>query len=212
MWKWLNKVYFSKDPPKKNLEIDSKLEHHKNILKNTGDNSSLNIMKKQIIDSIEKLNSLGFKYIRPSKESIAMRSAYLQAELSTCIKMKVGAVLTDQRYRIISSGYNGTPIGFPHCCDKQNIENHTSIYEIHAEENCLNSCKWNPTGLEESFLFVTFFPCVTCCKAILASKDRLNITKLYYAYEFSDDEAKYGNSNDGIKLLENAKIKVIQLN
>jgi len=193
------------------LDRDLNLEHHKNILKNTGDNPSIEIMKKQILDSIVKLTELGFGYVRPSKESIAMRTAFLQSELSTCIKMKVGAVLTDQRFRIVSSGFNGSPVGIPHCCDEQNIENHTAIYDIHAEENCLASCRWSPVGNEESYLFVTYFPCIPCCKAMLASQDRLNLTKLYYTNEFSDDEAKYGDSDDGKELLEKVGINVIQL-
>jgi dCMP deaminase len=209
---WIRSLKKDKDPPDKpKIEKDLNLEHHTNILKNTGDNPSIEIMKKQILDSVEKLNSLGFKYNRPSKESVVMRSAFLQSELSTCLKLRVGAVLTDQRFRTISSGYNGTPVGFPHCCDEQNIENHTAKYDIHAEENCLNSCRWSPVGSEESFIFVTYFPCIPCCKAILASKDRLNITKLYYVNEFSDDEDKYGCSDEGKDLLEKMNITVIQL-
>ena len=200
----------AKDPTV-TLDRDLNLEHHRNILKNTGNNPSVEIMKKQILGSIKRLTDLGFSYIRPSKESIAMRTAFLQSELSTCIKLKVGAVLTDQKFRLISSGFNGTPTNIPHCCDEQTIENHTAKYEIHAEENCLASCRWNPVGNEESYIFVTYFPCIPCCKAMLATKDRINLTRLYYTNEYNDDEAKYGCSEEGRILLETSGIKITQL-
>jgi dCMP deaminase len=37
------------------------------------------------------------------------------AARSTCVRRQVGAIITDDRHRILSSGFNGVPASFPHC-------------------------------------------------------------------------------------------------
>ena len=196
-------------PPK--VEKDIGLEHHCNILKNTGSGSAIQSVKDEVLKSIKDLTELGLEYDRPTKSSIAMRAAFLQAELSTCSKMKVGSVLTDRKFRIISSGFNGSPAGTAHCCERDESVKHTAIRDIHAELNCLSSCRWLPNTDEESYLFITHIPCMACSHAIIASKDRLKISKVFYYLDFSDDEAKYyGSSIDAEVILEESGIKLIK--
>ena len=47
-----------------------------------------------------------------------MKTAYTFAELSSAVKLKVGAVVVKDD-RIISLGYNGTPTGWDNCCETE---------------------------------------------------------------------------------------------
>ena len=43
-----------------------------------------------------------------------MKMAYLVSERSTCLRRKVGSVIVRDK-QLLSSGYNGAPVGLPHC-------------------------------------------------------------------------------------------------
>ena len=53
---------------------------------------------------------------RPEWDEYFMAMAELAATRSTCLRRRVGAVLTKDN-RILCSGYNGAPKGIPHCID-----------------------------------------------------------------------------------------------
>jgi dCMP deaminase len=149
---------------------------------------------------------------RPSKMEIAMRTAFLAAEGSTCNKLQVGAVLTDQDYAVVSSGFNGTPSGFPHCCDVYTYEEHTAKHDIHAEVNAIERCKWLPNQDEHSCLFVTHLPCMSCAKTIVAAKRRLNIKKVIFGEVYDNDDPtyeKYQSVEDIKTFLRQAGIELI---
>ncbi len=45
----------------------------------------------------------------PSRFEVLMAQAYLAAQLSSCLQRKVGAIITNNYYRIIAEGYNEVP-------------------------------------------------------------------------------------------------------
>ena len=51
----------------------------------------------------------------PTLKETLMAAAYISGRRSKCIKRKVGAVITDKYDRIISSGFNGVPLGLQEC-------------------------------------------------------------------------------------------------
>ena len=51
----------------------------------------------------------------PTLEETLMAAAYVSGRRSKCFKRKVGAVITDKYDRIISSGFNGVPVGLNEC-------------------------------------------------------------------------------------------------
>merc|ERR1711953_1222712 len=53
---------------------------------------------------------------RPSWERYFMDLAIIASSKASCIKRKVGYVITKDR-RVICTGVNGTPTGTPNCCD-----------------------------------------------------------------------------------------------
>ncbi len=71
-----------------------------------------------------------------------MQCAVAVSELSTCIKYKVGCVLTADR-RIVATGYNGSRCGEPHCCDVNPADHRewSRKHELHAEQNAVIQLK-----------------------------------------------------------------------
>lgn len=99
---------------------------------------------------------------------------------------RVGACIVDQDNHIISTGYNGFPIG---CSDdvlpwfrEGTLLNVKYAYVSHAEINCIISAE---KSLKNSILYVSLFPCNECAKSIIQS----GIKKVYYL----DD--KYKNTD-----------------
>jgi dCMP deaminase len=104
------------------------------------------------------------------------------ANMSTCAKYKVGAVLVADR-RIVSTGYNGTPAGCIHCTDiyteellkdpDKRLEHRewSRRYELHAEVNAIiDAGKRGVLRPKDSLqLYVTRCPCIDCAKLIVAT-------------------------------------------
>lgn len=80
---------------------------------------------------------------------------------------KVGAVIVDQNRRIISTGYNGFPIGVSD--DFERLENREFKYKaiLHAEENAIMFAK---RDLSNCSLYVSSLPpCSHCASLIIQS-------------------------------------------
>lgn len=152
---------------------------------------------------------------RPNWNEYFMAMAFLVAERSTCTRRKVGAVLVRDR-RILATGYNGPPSGFPHCAvepqsDPQNIqcirsqlkipsgERQELCWGIHAEQNAIIQAALFGVSTENSTLYCTTKPCITCAK-ILANA---GVIKIYTAEKYPDEFSD--------KLLKKLKIPVIYL-
>lgn len=133
-----------------------------------------------------------------------MGVALLAAKRSKDPNTQVGACIVDENNVIISTGYNGLPIG---CSDddfpwNRDGENNKYAYVVHAELNAI----LNATGksLRGARVYVALFPCNECAKAIIQA----GIKEVIY---LSD---KYDGTplNQASKLLLNtAGVKLTQL-
>ncbi len=98
-----------------------------------------------------------------------MAIARIVATRGTCDRLRGSAVLVKNN-RIISTGYNGSPPGLPHCDDVGHMmEEGHCIRTIHAEHNALLQAAVIPgASTEGSTLYVKYLPCAHCCKYIVA--------------------------------------------
>src|SRR5512136_404852 len=73
--------------------------------------------------------------MRPDWDSYFMKIAYAVSERSTCDRALVGCVLVLDK-RILTTGFNGSPVGQPHCDEEGHlmVDGHC-IRTIHAETN-----------------------------------------------------------------------------
>jgi dCMP deaminase len=114
--------------------------------------------------------------VRPDWDQTWMAVAGVIALRSRCRRDQVGAVLISPDQRVLATGYNGQPSGFPeHCvsCPRhlKSGEGLDDFYSdctaIHAEANCLLYS--DSTKRRDGTLYVTRAPCWGCCKIIANS-------------------------------------------
>ena len=129
-----------------------------------------------------------------SKVAATMQIASAVAKLSKCNKAKVGAIIVDQDNRIISTGYNGTPIGTCNECEDENGKTKPEV--IHAE---CNAILFANRSLKGCTLYVTLSPCTSCAPLIL----QCGISKVIYKDEY--------RCTKGIDYLRKYGVEVVQL-
>jgi dCMP deaminase len=133
---------------------------------------------------------------RPSFEQIYMGLAFTLAERSTCLRLKVGTVITSVDYRkVLAIGYNGNASGLPNKCDRDEAGNCGCL---HSEENAVINC--DSPRFWEKHVFVTHLPCVMCTKRLI---NLGGVKKIFYAQDY--------RIRDSIPLLESVGVHVQQL-
>jgi dCMP deaminase len=112
-----------------------------------------------------------------------MKIAEQVATRSTCDRKHIGAVIVKDK-TILSSGYNGSLRGAPHCDDVgHDMENGHCVRTVHAESNAVAQAAKNGVRIDEAEMYVTASPCLTCFKLIA----NCGIQTIYYK-EFYRDE------------------------
>ncbi|WP_299087725.1 ComE operon protein 2 [uncultured Metabacillus sp.] len=137
---------------------------------------------------------------RISWDQYFMSQSHLLALRSTCTRLAVGATIVRDK-RIIAGGYNGSIAGGVHCSDEgcYVIDNHC-VRTIHAEMNALLQCAKFGVPTDGAEIYVTHFPCLQCCKALIQA----GIKTVYYAVD-------YKNHPYAIDLFKQANVKVEQV-
>ena len=101
---------------------------------------------------------------RISQDEMMLRMAEIAALRSTCSRRHVGAVIAREG-RALSTGYNGTPAGLPHCW--HNEEREHCIQAVHAEANAIAWAARNGIRTEGATMFTTTIPCKKCAELII---------------------------------------------
>src|SRR3989338_3752885 len=110
------------------------------------------------------------KHYRPSWDDYFMAIAKIIAARGTCDRLYSGSVLVKDR-RIISTGYNGSPPGLPHCDDVGHLmEEGHCVRTIHDAHNAILQAAPLPgASTEGSTLYALYTPCIHCSKYIVAA-------------------------------------------
>lgn len=104
-------------------------------------------------------------YKPPGWDEWFMRFVYLAADKSKDPRTKIGAVLVRDKH-IISTGYNGHPIGV---VDKGRYDNRETKYEyvVHAEDNAVLSAARFGISTIGTTLYTQGIPCRECTKSVI---------------------------------------------
>ncbi len=127
-----------------------------------------------------------------------MSIARTVAGRSTCDRKFVGAVLVRDR-RILSTGYNGSVSGMPHCDDVGHMmEGGHCVATIHAEANAIIQAARSGVMIDGATLYVTASPCWSCFKMVANA----GIRRIVYG-EFYRDDRIHGVARDlGIEIVD----------
>ena len=99
---------------------------------------------------------------------------------SPCERLQVGCLLVKDN-RIISQGYNGFLPGCPH---ESIIRDNHEMATVHAEQNAIADCAKRGVSCNESIAYITHYPCIHCCRLLLAS----GIKEIKYIDDYKNDE------------------------
>ena len=125
---------------------------------------------------------------RPSTKDYFFNICREVATRSTCLHRQVGAILVSKDNRILTTGYNGAPSGFPHCidvgCSKPvSGKNFEDCKAVHAEANCIYQAAIYGISIKNAILYCTHEPCKLCRLALAAC----GITEIYYLETYYKD-------------------------
>ena len=123
--------------------------------------------------------------MRKSWDSYFMEITEIVASRSTCDRALVGCVLVNRDHRIVSTGYNGSVAGNPHCDDVgHTMRDGHCIATIHAEMNAILYCAKEGISTKGTICYVTHFPCLNCTKALIQA----GISGIVYKNDYRVDD------------------------
>jgi dCMP deaminase len=121
--------------------------------------------------------------MRPTRDELFMEIAEIMSQRATCQRAQVGCIITSSDHRIISSGYNGTLIGNPHCTELHCDLTKKCQHSVHAEANAIAFAARYGTRLEGATLFNTTCPCLECAKLVVQA----GIIRVVYKTAYETD-------------------------
>ncbi len=135
--------------------------------------------------------------LRVSWNEYFMNIAEQVATRSTCSRKNVGAVIVRDK-TILSTGYNGSLRGAPHCDEVgHDIENDHCVRTVHAEANAVAQAAKHGVRIDEAEIYVTASPCLTCFKLIANS----GIRKIFFKEFYRDNRITEYAQQAGVTLV-----------
>ena len=127
-----------------------------------------------------------------------MNIARQVATRATCDRKHVGAVIVRDK-TILSTGYNGSIRGMPHCDDVgHDLEGGHCVATIHAEANAILQAAKNGVMIEGAELYTTASPCWSCFKLIANA----GIRTIFYGEFYRDQKSLQVARRLGIELVD----------
>ena len=106
------------------------------------------------------------------------------ATRSTCDRKHVGALIVRDK-TILSTGYNGSIRGMPHCDDVGHMmEDGHCVATIHAETNAILQAAKNGVMINGGEVYITASPCWPCFKMLANA----GIKKIFYGEFYRDQK------------------------
>jgi dCMP deaminase len=135
---------------------------------------------------------------RVSWDRYFMNLAVQTATRSTCPRKHVGTVIVRDK-TILSTGYNGSIRGAPHCDEVGCLmEGGHCVRTVHAEANALIQAARNGVRLEGAEIYVTASPCFNCFKLIANA----GLTRVFFGEFYRDDKVLALAAELGIEMVD----------
>lgn len=135
---------------------------------------------------------------RASWDEYFMKIAYEVSSRSTCDRKFVGAVIVRDK-TILSTGYNGSIRGMPHCDEAGHdmVDGHC-IATIHAETNAVLQAAKNGVAIDRATIYTTASPCWNCFKMLANA----GVTRICFGEFYREERIFRVAEKLGIELVE----------
>ena len=135
---------------------------------------------------------------RVSWETYFMNIAAEVATRSTCDRKHVGAVIVKDK-TILSTGYNGSIKGLPHCDEAghEMVAGHC-VRTTHAEANAIVQGAKNGVKINHAEIYITASPCYNCFKLIANA----GIKSIYFLEFYREERIIEHAREAGIELIQ----------
>lgn len=110
-----------------------------------------------------------------------MEGVYWVASKSKDPKTKIGAIIVKDK-RIVSTGYNGIPIGVNDAIEARNQRPDKYKWYEHGERNAIYAAAKFGISTEGATLYTNALPCADCARGII----QCGITNVYVHQKFDD--------------------------
>jgi dCMP deaminase len=138
------------------------------------------------------------RVMRASWDEYFMRIAFQVATRATCDRKHVGAVVVRDRM-ILSTGYNGSIRGLPHCTEAGHMmEGGHCVGTVHAEANAIIQAARNGVRIDGADIYTTASPCWSCFKLIANA----GIDRIVYGQFYRDERIFEHARLAGIELVD----------
>jgi dCMP deaminase len=140
---------------------------------------------------------------RTDWDTYFMEIAKVVSSRATCDRKHVGAVLVRDRI-ILSTGYNGSIRGMPHCDEAGHMmEDGHCVATIHAEANAILQSARTGASIEGATIYTTASPCWPCFKLIAnAGIQRIVYGEFYRDARIFEVAQRLGIELVGLKVVE----------
>ena len=134
---------------------------------------------------------------RPTWDTYYMDIAHAVSARSNCVRRRVGALVVVQK-SIISTGYNGSPMGVRNCsdggCPRCTSDappgaGYDTCICVHAEQNAFLLAARRGNATAGGILYSTMRPCFGCAKEAIQAGIREIVFDQPYEYEPELEEA-----------------------
>lgn len=98
---------------------------------------------------------------------------------SACHRLHVGCVLV-RDHRVLATGYNGFLVNAPH---RSIVRDDHEQATVHAEQNAITHAARAGIALDGAVAYITHYPCINCCKILLAA----GIREIRYIHDYHND-------------------------
>lgn len=150
---------------------------------------------------------------RPDWDSVWMQVSLVMSKRSKCTRAGVGSVIVSADQRVISTGYNGPPSGFPAegpcsgwCSrsmkDGAGEKDYSDCPSVHAETNAITRA--DPQELKGATIYTTSSICRGCAKIVANS----GVSRVVHIV--NDDVYWYRNNDETEEFLEKCGLTVIR--
>jgi len=127
-----------------------------------------------------------------------MNIARQAATRSTCDRKHVGAVIVRDK-TILSTGYNGSIRGMPHCDEVGHLmESGHCVATVHAEANAIIQAAKNGVRIDGAEIYTTASPCWGCFQLVANA----GIRTVYYGEFYRDERSVETARQLGIDLID----------